>query len=73
MTTLDTVLAQLFVARQQLRLIEDASADAKKAAREPAGEFTPESYLSIAADLDAQAAELREEIAELERARTQLS
>lgn len=69
---LDTVLAQLFVARQQLRLIEDASADAKKAARGPAGEFTPESYLDVAADLDMQAAELREEIAELEKARAQL-
>lgn len=37
-----------------------------------AGEFSPESYLSIAADLDMQIDELREEIAEFESVRANL-
>jgi hypothetical protein len=70
--TPDELNALLFVAKQQLRLSQDASADAKKAARDPSREFTPEAYLSVAVELDRQASEKREEIAELEEQRAQL-
>lgn len=73
MTTRDELNARLFVAKQQLRLLEETSADAKKAASETSTEFAPESYLSIAADLDRQAATIREEIEEFEKICAQLA
>lgn len=66
MTTVDELNARLFVAKQQLRILEEAIADARTASREVAGEFSPGDYLAIAAELETQATEKREEIAELE-------
>lgn len=68
MITVDELNARLFVAKQQLRSVEGGMADARKASREAAGEFSPADYLAIAAELEKQAAEKREEIAELENA-----
>ncbi|MCK1513062.1 hypothetical protein IVB22_10850 [Bradyrhizobium sp. 190] len=72
MTTLDELNIRLFVARQELRGFEEASADARKSAREPNAEFAPEIYLSLAADIDAQASAKRQEIIELEAERAKL-
>lgn len=65
-------MARLFVAKQELRQFQQASADAKQAAQEAAGTYSPESYLAAAADLDMLAEEMRGEIAELEAERDRL-
>src|SRR5664279_3995901 len=70
--TLEESNIRLFVARQELRGFVEASADARKSAREPGAEFTPEIYLSLAADIDVQVAAKRQEITELEADRAKL-
>ncbi|MFQ3454113.1 hypothetical protein PMN64_12460 [Bradyrhizobium sp. UFLA01-814] len=72
MTTLDELNVRLFVAKQELRGFEEAGADARKAAQAPNAEFPSDIYLSLAADLDAQAAAKRQEIADIEAERTKL-
>lgn len=68
MITVDELNARLFVAKQQLRILKDAVADARAAAREPAGEFSLVDWLSIAEELERQATEKKAEIVELENA-----
>lgn len=66
--TEDELHARLFVARQQLRTLEEAAADALAVSLETAGEFSSSDYRSIASELERQAIEKREEIAGLESA-----
>lgn len=68
MTTMDRLYTRLFVARQEHRILTNAVADAKKAAREAVGEVNPADWLELAEELDRQAEEKRKEIAELEDA-----
>jgi hypothetical protein len=67
-TAIERLNAELFLAKQQLRTLTDGVADAKKAAREAVGEFSPAEWLELAAELERQAKAKRKEIRELEDA-----
>lgn len=68
MTAIERLNAELFVAKQQLRQLTEGVADARKAAREVVGEFSPAEWLELAAELERQAKEKRKEIRDLEDA-----